>query len=277
MNIKELDKRTGITKQNIRFYEKRGLLSPARNTVNNYREYSEPDVKRLQIIRALRKLDISIDDIRSILAEEIPMEDVMQAQLEILQKRQKELDAGIHICQSLLHTSLKNLDMEQLLQRMEAMEEEGGAFMTIVNDYKILAKAEAKREFSFMPDNMAFTPAEFTEALFKYADENHLNLVITREGMYPVFEIDGVEYTAERRFGRFGAVICCTMTHPEDLEKELWTVPKGRRKVFRVLYRYMLPIGLLLYFMAVSKSVGLGLLMGACIIPAFIWVFRGIR
>jgi len=121
LNINELEKRTGITKQNIRFYEKKGLLSPARNTVNNYREYSEPDVKRLQIIKALRKLDISIDDIRSVLTEEILMEEVMEAQLEALQKRQKELDAGIHICQSLLHTSLKNLDAEQLLQRMEAM------------------------------------------------------------------------------------------------------------------------------------------------------------
>jgi len=277
LNINELEKRTGITKQNIRFYEKKGLLSPARNTVNNYREYSEPDVKRLQIIKALRKLDISIDDIRSVLTEEILMEEVMEAQLEALQKRQKELDAGIHICQSLLHTSLKNLDAEQLLQRMEAMEQEGGAFMAIINDYKVWAKAEAKKEFSFMPDNMALTPEEFTESLLKYADENHLNLVIIKEGMYPVFEIDGVEYTAERRFGRFGAVICCTMTCPEDLEKELWTVPKGRRKVFRIVCRCILPIGLLLYFMAVSKSIGLGLLMGVCITPVFIWAFRGVR
>lgn len=49
MNINELEKRTSITKQNIRFYEKRGLLNPSRNTVNNYREYTEADVEILQI------------------------------------------------------------------------------------------------------------------------------------------------------------------------------------------------------------------------------------
>lgn len=31
MNIGQVEKLTGITKQNIRFYEKQGLLSPSRN------------------------------------------------------------------------------------------------------------------------------------------------------------------------------------------------------------------------------------------------------
>ena len=35
MNINELERLTGITKQNIRFYEKKELLHPVRNTVNN--------------------------------------------------------------------------------------------------------------------------------------------------------------------------------------------------------------------------------------------------
>lgn len=37
MNINELERLTGITKQNIRFYEKKELLHPARNSINNYR------------------------------------------------------------------------------------------------------------------------------------------------------------------------------------------------------------------------------------------------
>lgn len=39
MNIKETEKITGISKQNIRFYESNGLLKPKRNQDNNYREY----------------------------------------------------------------------------------------------------------------------------------------------------------------------------------------------------------------------------------------------
>ena len=34
MNIKDVEKATGISKQNIRFYEKSGLLQPRRNEEN---------------------------------------------------------------------------------------------------------------------------------------------------------------------------------------------------------------------------------------------------
>ena len=164
------------------------------------------------------------------------MEDLMQNHLEELENRKKELDAGIKICKKLLHTQLKELDTSAVLKEMEEMEEKGGSFMKIVDDYKEYTKMEHKRKFSFVPDNMALKPEEFSEALLTYAKENDLNLVITKEGMYPVFEVDGVEYTAERTFGRFGAVIHCHMTHPEELEKEFATVSEKQRKWFIWLY-----------------------------------------
>jgi len=40
MKIKDVEKRTGITSYNIRFYEKENLLIPKRNPVNGYREYT---------------------------------------------------------------------------------------------------------------------------------------------------------------------------------------------------------------------------------------------
>ena len=60
MNINELERLTGITKQNIRFYEKKELLHPARNSENNYREYTQEDLTRLKAIKLLRKLDFSL-------------------------------------------------------------------------------------------------------------------------------------------------------------------------------------------------------------------------
>ena len=41
LNIKEVEKLTNITKQNIRYYERQGLIFPKRNPENDYREYSE--------------------------------------------------------------------------------------------------------------------------------------------------------------------------------------------------------------------------------------------
>ncbi len=274
MNIQELENRTGITKQNIRFYEKKGLLSPKRNESNNYREYTKEDEKTLKDIRMLRKLDVSIEDIRMILEGQISLDELMQKHLDELENRQKELKAGISICKKLIHTELSDIDTEAVLREMEKMEAQGGRFMNIINDYKKFAKAERKRTFSFTPDNMALTPAEFSEALFQYADKHNLNLVITKESMYPVFEIDGVEYTAERRFYRFGASIRCKMTHPEDLEEDLLGVPRQRRRWFRILGTSLLPAGLLIYFIAVSGDLFLGLIMGVCMIPLLVWMFQ---
>ena len=274
MNISELENRVGITKQNIRFYEKKGLLLPARNEENNYRQYTEEDVKTLQVVKMLRKLDISIEDIARILNGEVSLPKVIEPHLEVLQKKQRELDASIEVCKSLRNEELKNLNAERVLQRMDEMEAQGGMFMSIIHDYKKVAKVEAKKKFSFMPDNMALNPGEFTEALCKYADENDLNIVITKECMYPVFEIDGVEYTAERRFGRFGAVIYCTMTHPEEAEAEIGEVPKNRRRVFVWIMKYSVIAGLVLYCMVLNGNIMWGIFVAIFIIPILYWVYK---
>ena len=59
-NIKEAEQLTGISSQNIRYYEKQGLICPARNEDNSYREYSDNDIERLKLIRLFRKLGMPI-------------------------------------------------------------------------------------------------------------------------------------------------------------------------------------------------------------------------
>lgn len=247
MNISELESRTGITKQNIRFYEKRGLLHPQRNSGNNYREYAEEDVQTLLHIKVLRKLDISIEDISRIFQNEVSLGTVLGAHLSELQQKQRELDASIEVCKSLRNMELKDLDAAYVLECMEELEKRGGTFRSIIHDYKKVAQAEAKRKFSFTPDTAVTNPREFTMALCQYADENDLNLVITKEGMYPTFEIDGIEYIARREYRRIGmrgismpvSVILCEMTHPMELDAEMTGVTEGRRRIFRFLYKYL--------------------------------------
>lgn len=64
MTIKDMEQQVGITKANIRFYEKEGLLSPARGE-NNYRDYTEEDREVLEKIKYLRTLGVPVSDIRS--------------------------------------------------------------------------------------------------------------------------------------------------------------------------------------------------------------------
>ena len=51
MNIKQASEQSGVSAPNIRFYEKEGLLNPARLPGNDYRDYTEQDIRTLRFIR----------------------------------------------------------------------------------------------------------------------------------------------------------------------------------------------------------------------------------
>lgn len=63
MNTKQVEELVGVSRQNIRYYEKEGLLTPCREQGNSYRDYSQEDVERLKLIKMLRMLDMPLKDI----------------------------------------------------------------------------------------------------------------------------------------------------------------------------------------------------------------------
>ena len=73
MKIKQVEELVDITGKNIRFYESKGLLNPGRAD-NGYREYDLNDVKRLKEIKLLRKIGISVEDIKLILEGKLDFE-----------------------------------------------------------------------------------------------------------------------------------------------------------------------------------------------------------
>lgn len=272
MNINEVERLTGITRQNIRFYEKKELLHPKRNPENNYREYSEKDVTALKTIKLLRKLDFSLEDIQSILSAEIPFHSLLEQHMKELQARQHQLKSCIDVCSDLLRTDTGTLDVDGTLEKMDQIERNGGMFMSIIKDYKRYTSAQRKRSFSFQPDTMVMNPGEFLEALFLYANENNQNLEIIKEGMYPVFKLDGVEYRAERIFGRFGATIYCTMTHPEECDDA--TISRKRKIVYRLINGpYILLLAVFLFMAVDRQNVGWAAVVAFFTFPYLIWLF----
>lgn len=63
--------RSGVSAANIRYYEREGLLKPQARAGNDYRLYSEADMHRLRFIRQCRALDMSLDEVRTLLALEL--------------------------------------------------------------------------------------------------------------------------------------------------------------------------------------------------------------
>ena len=66
--IGEAAARSGVSTANIRYYEKEGLLSAGARSESSYRLYSDAEIHQLRFIRLCRAMDMSLDEVRSLLA-----------------------------------------------------------------------------------------------------------------------------------------------------------------------------------------------------------------
>jgi DNA-binding transcriptional MerR regulator len=81
MKINQVMKETGLTKKAIYYYESEGLISPAKEPGNNYRIYTDEEVKKLIKISILRRLDVPIKSIGEILSNSVPIKNILKEQL----------------------------------------------------------------------------------------------------------------------------------------------------------------------------------------------------
>ncbi|OAE02794.1 MerR family transcriptional regulator [Arthrobacter sp. OY3WO11] len=67
MHIGELAERTGLSLRTIRHYDDVGLLPAAARTDGGFRVYSEDDVERLMVIKQMKPLGFSLEEMADIL------------------------------------------------------------------------------------------------------------------------------------------------------------------------------------------------------------------
>ena len=239
MNIKQASEQSGVSAPNIRFYEKEGLLTPARRQGNDYRDYTAGDVRTLKLIRMLRMLDVPLPTIKAVLRGEQPLQQALQAQQTVLEQQAAHLAAAMQFCADLARQrpQAETLDVDACLTRMEKPAVQGAFCSGWLQDYRKLAKAQHQKHFFVIPEGSINTPEEFTAALQAYAQQQGAELRLTREGMYPEFTMDGIPYKAYRVSGKYRDEICCDAVHPEQLDTGL---PPRREKLLRIA-RIMLP------------------------------------
>ena len=110
VKIKDLSGRYDISARTLRYYEDMGLITSTRKDDYAYRLYDESAVKRLEQILILRRLNISIKDIRRVFSS--PGSDVV---LDVLDKKVNGIDDEM----ALLH-ELKEIILEFIRQIKDA-------------------------------------------------------------------------------------------------------------------------------------------------------------
>ena len=94
IKIKDMTDQYGISARTLRYYEDMGLIASIRNDEYAYRLYDESAVKRLEQILILRRLNISVKDIKRVFS--VPGSKVV---LEVLNNKVADIDDEV----ALLH------------------------------------------------------------------------------------------------------------------------------------------------------------------------------
>jgi MerR family transcriptional regulator, copper efflux regulator len=67
LQIGHVAERTGLSLRTIRFYEEHGLVRPTARSDGGFRLYSEDDVARLEVIKRMKPLGFSLEEMQELL------------------------------------------------------------------------------------------------------------------------------------------------------------------------------------------------------------------
>lgn len=84
---------TGLSRDTVRFYIKRGLLTPSFNASNGYADFDHDQVERALVIKTSQALGFTLKEISTLSAEWEAVGDDLQWQLKLMQERLASLDA----------------------------------------------------------------------------------------------------------------------------------------------------------------------------------------
>ena len=113
MDIYDLAKATGLSRERIRFYETHGLI--ANRFWSTRKEFDEHDVSRLKKTVLLRKMGFNIGATRLILDDSVSLEEQLSKQLVLLEAEKEKFDGAYNLCTALLeeiHASEEKVKME---------------------------------------------------------------------------------------------------------------------------------------------------------------------
>ena len=118
MKLKEVCEATGLSRKTIRLYEEKGLISPQKERMNgrDYRDYTEEDVAKLNMIAMLRRAWFTMEEIRQMQEDPEAIQVIFPQYREWLRKQKRDLDLLIAVADAVQLNRVGNV--EQLTEHM---------------------------------------------------------------------------------------------------------------------------------------------------------------
>ncbi|KRE18530.1 MerR family transcriptional regulator [Bacillus sp. Root920] len=117
-SIKQASKKTGLTEDAIRYYEKIGLLPYAKRKRNGHRIYDEEDIELMDLIICLKKTGMSLNEMKNILQYPVKykLSSVPELKRTLLEYKEKVMNQ-IHDLQRIVEFIDSKLENDETLFR----------------------------------------------------------------------------------------------------------------------------------------------------------------
>ena len=127
MLINEVQSKVGLSKKSIRYYEEEGLLNPIRNSINDYRIYTDDDLNILRTIKFLRELGVPICEIKSLKEEKLTLEECMRDRIKKIEQLEKDYQKIKNMCIELGDCNEKygDIDVNRYLEEVNILNKKG--------------------------------------------------------------------------------------------------------------------------------------------------------
>ncbi|MDR0196609.1 MAG: MerR family transcriptional regulator [Oscillospiraceae bacterium] len=136
LSISDFADYSRTTRDALLYYDKIGLISPARRGENNYRLYSVTQVGAVNMVRILRELGMSLDDIRNLQKRRTPktVSDMLASQIEKIDTKLNEWNRARKLLFTMRKViqSASNIDENEIVVRFMPAE---SIVLGELNDY----------------------------------------------------------------------------------------------------------------------------------------------
>lgn len=217
ITIQGFAKLCGCNAQTLRFYDRIGLLTPAKvDSWTGYRYYEEEQAIRFVKIKNLQRADFSIEEIRTLL--EADDDSLMQAFERKIAEQRKKLEQILEIQQSYLR---ETMDMQKMLQQLACFMEDQTDDPLLWEELGLDAAQETEIS-ARVHEQMADWLTQIKNSADEIAQQmNEKNRTVMKEIMDALFSSD-----PEQR--KKGLIFALADADHHSAEK----VPPGAEKVF---------------------------------------------
>ena len=166
MTVNEVSKLTGVSIRTLQYYDKIGLLHPAKYTEAGYRLYDDAALETLQQILLFRELEFPLKEIKEIISSpDFDRSKALGQQIELLRLKKEHIDNLIELAKGIKLLGVRNLKFDAFdtrkIDEYAAQAKASWGQTPAYKEYEEKAKGRTKEEDKKIYQGMIDIFAEF--------------------------------------------------------------------------------------------------------------------